>query len=271
MWYQLFQIRLAGFWVWKLLEWHCGCNVSSFLPFSVFEFCFGHCLSAFAFLFLPPASLHLICSILPPTSATGFVFLFWVASFTPPTLFPYASVPRGWKDYANWTTIAFAKNDQRSLSHFETEDFLQLWPQQKCQSAQFVPACELSHFQLCDHMHCSPPASSVHGISPARILEWVAIPSSRGSSRHRDGSLFPALHADSLPLVHGDEAPCSLYLSIKLLEFVFYRFALVRMQDVQKSKSQWGKEITIQCLQLLDTKINSFTLFFVRKGFAFSS
>ena len=35
---------------------------------------------------------------------------------------------------------------------------------------------------LCNPMDCSPPASSVHGISQASILEWVAIPFSRGSS-----------------------------------------------------------------------------------------
>ena len=39
---------------------------------------------------------------------------------------------------------------------------------------------------LCDPMNCSPPESSVHGILQARILEWVAIPFSRGSSRPRD-------------------------------------------------------------------------------------
>ena len=33
----------------------------------------------------------------------------------------------------------------------------------------------------CDPMHCSSPGSSVHGILQARILEWVAMPSSRGS------------------------------------------------------------------------------------------
>ena len=33
---------------------------------------------------------------------------------------------------------------------------------------------------------CSPPSSSVHGILQARILEWVAISFSRGSSRPRD-------------------------------------------------------------------------------------
>ena len=38
----------------------------------------------------------------------------------------------------------------------------------------------------CDPMDCSQPGSSVHGILQARILEWVAIPSSRGSSRPRN-------------------------------------------------------------------------------------
>ena len=37
-----------------------------------------------------------------------------------------------------------------------------------------------------DPMGCSPPGSSVHGIFQARILEWVAISFSRGSSRPRD-------------------------------------------------------------------------------------
>ena len=35
-------------------------------------------------------------------------------------------------------------------------------------------------------MDCSPPGSSVHGILQTRILEWVATPSSRGSSQPRD-------------------------------------------------------------------------------------
>ena len=39
---------------------------------------------------------------------------------------------------------------------------------------------------LCDHMDCSPSGSSVHGILQARILEWVAISFSRGSSQHRN-------------------------------------------------------------------------------------
>ena len=39
---------------------------------------------------------------------------------------------------------------------------------------------------LCDHLDCSPPGSSVHRILQARILEWVAILFSRGSSQPKD-------------------------------------------------------------------------------------
>ena len=39
---------------------------------------------------------------------------------------------------------------------------------------------------VCDPMDCSPPGSSDHGILPARILEWVAMSFSRGSSQPRD-------------------------------------------------------------------------------------
>ena len=37
-----------------------------------------------------------------------------------------------------------------------------------------------------NNMDCNPPSSSVHGIVQARILEWVAISSSKGSSWHSD-------------------------------------------------------------------------------------
>ena len=39
---------------------------------------------------------------------------------------------------------------------------------------------------LWDPLDCSPPSSSVHGIFQARILEWIAISSSKGSSQPRD-------------------------------------------------------------------------------------
>jgi len=47
-----------------------------------------------------------------------------------------------------------------------------------CVPAKLLQSCPM----LCDPMDCSPPGSSVHGILQARTLEWVAMPSSRGSS-----------------------------------------------------------------------------------------
>ena len=47
-------------------------------------------------------------------------------------------------------------------------------------------ACSQSCLTLCDPMDCSPPGSSVHGILQARTLQWVVMPSSRGSSQPRN-------------------------------------------------------------------------------------
>ena len=52
-------------------------------------------------------------------------------------------------------------------------------------SACLVTQLYLTH---CDPVDCSPPGSSVHGILQTRILEWVAILFSRGSSQPRDQS-----------------------------------------------------------------------------------
>ena len=52
----------------------------------------------------------------------------------------------------------------------------------------FTCACSVAKLclNLCDPMDCSPPGSPVHEILQARILEWVAISYSRGSSWPRD-------------------------------------------------------------------------------------
>ena len=64
---------------------------------------------------------------------------------------------------------------------------------------------------LCNPVVCSPPDPSLHGILQARIQEWVAVPSSRGSSPPRDQTLTsPALAGHSLPLAppgKSSEAP----------------------------------------------------------------
>ena len=46
---------------------------------------------------------------------------------------------------------------------------------------------------LCNPIDCSPPGSTVHGIFQARILEWIAISYSRGSSRPKDRTLIPCI------------------------------------------------------------------------------
>ena len=69
--------------------------------------------------------------------------------------------------------------------------------------------------QLCltlrDPKDCSPPGSSFHGIFQARILEWAAISSSRGSSQPRD-------------LTH-------LYYVSCIGRWVFYQYSYLTMQS----------------------------------------
>ena len=64
---------------------------------------------------------------------------------------------------------------------FHLKPNLSYSPQCPCVQA-IVQSC----LTLCDSMDYSPPGSSVHGILWARILEWLAMPSSRGSSWPRD-------------------------------------------------------------------------------------
>ena len=59
-----------------------------------------------------------------------------------------------------------------------------LLPSSACMHAKLLQSC----VTLCDSMNCSLPGSSVHGILQARLLEWVAMPSFRGSSGPRDSA-----------------------------------------------------------------------------------
>ena len=83
-----------------------------------------------------------------------------------------------------------------------------------CMHAKLLQSC----LTLCDPMNCSPPASSVHGILQAGILEWVAIPSSRGSSPPRDQAWVSRIAGKLLYLI---KLPCKKYkikLSFKHLQ-----------------------------------------------------
>ena len=70
---------------------------------------------------------------------------------------------------------------------------------------EVFPACSVTQscLTLCNAMHCSPPGSYVHGILHARILQWAAMLSSRGSFQPRDQTQVSCLlhwQAGSLPL-----------------------------------------------------------------------
>ena len=86
---------------------------------------------------------------------------------------------------------------EKPLNNNRNSNSLFLWSVLYAQ--HHVCVCVLSRFSsvqslqscpnLCDPIDCSLPGSSVHGILQARVLEWVATPSSRGSSRPRDRTL----------------------------------------------------------------------------------
>ena len=84
-----------------------------------------------------------------------------------------------------------------------------------CVCAKLLQLCPT----LCDPMDCSPPGSSVHRILQARILEWVARPSSRGifptQGLNPHLSMSPALQEGSLPLAPPGK-PCELSLGWRL-------------------------------------------------------
>ena len=87
---------------------------------------------------------------------------------------------------------------------------------------------------LCNSMGCSPPGSSVHEILQARVLEWVAIHFSRGSS-WPIGPGFPALQSDSLPSEHWKvTGPASA---------ATYSFPVLRSSASPLGYSLWGSAI----------------------------
>ena len=79
-----------------------------------------------------------------------------------------------------------------------------------CRHAKSLQSC----LTLWDPVNCSPPGTTVHGIFQARILEWVAMPSSRGSSWPGDRtSVSCLLHWQACALLLAPPGnPISYYL-----------------------------------------------------------
>ena len=91
--------------------------------------------------------------------------------------------------------------------------------------------CAQSCPTLYDPMDCSPPDPSIHEIFPARILQWVAMPRSRGSSQPRDRTHVSCMAGRFFT----DEPPgeahfiySSVYISIPISQFIpFPLFSLL--------------------------------------------
>ena len=115
-------------------------------------------------------------------------------------LLEWVAIPfsRGSSWPRNWTQVSciaggfFTIWDTRKASVEHTNIF-----SQSPRSRGKVHGCLVTQLcpTLCDSMDCSPPGSSVQGMFQARILEWVAVPFSRGSNlqllRWQTGSLPP--------------------------------------------------------------------------------
>ena len=111
----------------------------------------------------------------------------------------------------------------------------------------------LSCVQLCSPLDCSKPGSSVHVISQARILEWVAMPSSRGSSQPSD-QIQASRTAGGFFTIWATRKPKNSELgSLSLLQGIFptqeLNQGLLHCRRILYQLSHQGNGVKIQSLE----------------------
>ena len=96
---------------------------------------------------------------------------------------------------------------------------------------------------LCDHMDCSSPGSSVHGILQARILEWGAIPFSRGPSWPRDQTQVSCIAGRFFTVSATRETCLFILLRLIFCYAIFINHKLNHAPSLQVSVkfSSWNK------------------------------
>ena len=104
-----------------------------------------------------------------------------------------------------------------------------------------VLAQSLSCARLCNHMECSTPGSSVHGISQARILEWVVLSFSRYLPNPGIEPTSADLQADSLPMSHTRNSIVS-YISTSQLTSRSTEKAMAPHSSTLAWKIPWREE-----------------------------
>jgi len=95
---------------------------------------------------------------------------------------------------------------------------LSLWV---CSESEVAQSC----LTLCNPMDSSLPGSSVHEIFPAKVLEWIAISFSRGSSWHRDRTQV-YLHCRRHFILWATREASSRLFNIRLQDLSFSRFII---------------------------------------------
>ena len=99
---------------------------------------------------------------------------------------------------------------------------------------------------LCDRMLRSPPDSSVHGVARARILEWVTISFSRGSSQPKDWNhvsriskwiLYHCATREALKLLYLPSNPFNFLIWVWCPKFIFYTADLSCSYNIQRLMS----------------------------------
>ena len=104
----------------------------------------------------------------------------------------------------DWVTVREGEDGMTWESSIET------YTSPTCNVAAAAAAYLLSSVRLCATLWTAAPSgSSVHGILQARVLEWVSMPSSRGSSDPGIKPRSPAMQTDSLLLSH-QGSPCKV-------------------------------------------------------------
>ena len=112
-----------------------------------------------------------------------------------------------------YTCLYFLERQFGNLSNFKYSSYSPRHFSWRCIILSAFILVAQSCPTLCNPVDCSPPGSSVPGILQARILKWVAIPFSRGSSWLRDWTWVSCNKADSLPSESWGKLKVFIYLA----------------------------------------------------------
>ena len=100
----------------------------------------------------------------------------------------------GWYTWTPWAGVTPAFGTLLGVAyvsfHVAVHFHSLWWSNNVCSGAQLC-------LTLCDPMDCSPQGSSVHGILQARILEWVAVSSSRNWSNSKNSIYLSSINFSS--------------------------------------------------------------------------